>query len=490
MARVTAAAPGALSRIALRLKDWLSNFSGAEGSWRGPFYGLGNLGGWYQLGQLEDGFQRQLSIPFINGRLIPAAYAAVMANARAVSQCYATHRTIDEDGDADIVTTSAAARVLRNPNPTETWPQFILNMIAAMQFDGAGYAVAKRNGRGEVDTLWRMPRGMCMPYVAEDGSVFYSLGTNPLVPDMPTVGDTGMARASDVLHLRAYCPRHPLIGETPLAAAALAAGINVALSQSQLAFFSQMRRPSGALSTEQAVSANQMKEMRAAFDEQARRWEQGGMPILGHGLKFQPFAISSQDAQLIEAQRLSHEDIARVYGVPLPVIGDLTKATLQNVEALVNQWLAISLGALLENVERSLDALFGFGYGDYVELDVSALLRTDFAGRIDATCKGIQGGLFTPNEARAREGLSPVPNGDECYMQQQMVPLGTEPAPAPAPNSTPPAGSDGGDEGGNGSAPDDGADVGDDTPGAMALDEARQAILRAAFSSACAAKGD
>jgi hypothetical protein len=53
--------------------------------------------------------------------------------------------------------------------------------------------------------------------------------------------------------------------------------------------------------------------------------------------------------------------------------------------------------------------------------------------------KGTLGGLYTPNEARAKEGLPPVPHGDVPYMQQQMVALGTEPpAPAPAPAPVPP----------------------------------------------------
>jgi HK97 family phage portal protein len=440
--------PAATPTLLARMKGFLTNLIGAEGSWRGPFFGMGPYGGVFELGRWEDGFQRGLTISGYEGRMIPAAYAAVMANARAVSQCYACHKSVDDDGDVSVVATSPASRVLLKPNSSETWPQFILNMVAAMQFEGAAFAVALRDNRGAINALWRMPFGRCQPYVAEDGSVFYATGENPLIPD----AIEAMVPARDVLHLRAYTPRHPLLGESPIAAASMAAGVNVALSQSQLAFFSRMNRPSGGLQTDQALSSAAIATLREKFDEQSRGMNQGGLPILSHGLKFQSFAINSQDAQLIEAQRLSIEDIARVYGVPLPVIGDLTHATLQNVEQLVNMWLAISLGSLLENIERSLDDLFGLGgeaAGDYVELDTRALLRTDFAGRIDATCKAIQGGLMTPNEAREREGLSPVANGDTPYMQQQMVPLGYKPpapAPAPAPAAAPAANADSGAE--------------------------------------------
>jgi HK97 family phage portal protein len=214
-----------------------------------------------------------------------------------------------------------------------------------------------------------------------------------------------------------------LIGESPIKAAALAIGINVALSQSQAAFFSQMRRPSGILSTDQVLSAVQMKQLREAFDEQSRVWAKGGMPILGNGLKFQQLSIDSQDAQLVEAQRMSLEDICRVFGVPPPLVGDLSHATLNNSETLIQHFLSMSLGSYLEHIERSMDRLFGLGHNEYVELDTSALLRTDFAGRVDGLTKAIQGGLMTPTEARLREGLSPISGGDTAYLQRQMTPL-------------------------------------------------------------------
>src|SRR4030095_12796446 len=106
--------------------------------------------------------------------------------------------------------------------------------------------------------------------------------------------------------------------------------------------------------------------------------------------------------------------------------------TLTNVEALISFWLASGLGSLLELVERAFDEMFGFDTVDeYCDFDNTALLPTHFAGRIDARVKGIQGGLFKPDEAREREGLGKVPGGDKVYVQQQMVPLGTTPAACP-----------------------------------------------------------
>ena len=126
----------------------------------------------------------------------------------------------------------------------------------------------------------------------------------------------------------------------------------------------------------------------------------------------------------MEAQRFSVEQIAMCYGVPLPVIGDLSNSTLSNAETLVSLWLSISLGSLLENIEQSFARLFNLPPNESIDFDVAALLRTDFLTRIDGLTKAVQGGLYTPNEARAREGLHPVDNGETPIVQQQMVPLG------------------------------------------------------------------
>ena len=43
--------------------------------------------------------------------------------------------------------------------------------------------------------------------------------------------------------------------------------------------------------------------------------------------------------------------------------------------------------------------------------------------RIEALARGVQGGIFSPNEARNSEGLPDAIFGDEPRVQQQVVPL-------------------------------------------------------------------
>jgi HK97 family phage portal protein len=394
-----------------------SIFSSNEGSYRGPAAGLSDWGNVFPI-SFGDGYQRGLTMGG-NNRNVPAVYASVMANARAVSQCYPHHKQV-VNGKHTVVTTSPASRLLRYPNEYQTFPQFIYNVVAQMLFEGECMVLIVRDNRSAPVALHIYPKGTASPQVnPENGEIFYSIGSNPMRPDEIDY----IAPARDIIHFRQHTPRHPLIGESPIKAAALAIGINVALSETQAAFFNNMNRPSGILSTETVLTKEQMLRLREVFDEQSKDWARGKMPILGGGLKFDQLSVNSVDAQLIEAQRMSIEEVARCFGTPLPIIGDLSSATLSNVEQLISMWLSISLGSLLENIERSLDKAFDLPADQYVELDVDALLRTDFMARVEGLTKGVQGGLFTPNEAREKEGLEPVEAGDIPYLQAQMTPI-------------------------------------------------------------------
>jgi HK97 family phage portal protein len=399
------------------IKSW---FSGAEGSYRGAATGWSQWGNSFSI-PMGDGFQAGLSMQTYDASYVPTAYACVMANARAVSMCYPKHVVVNDEGEHEKSLTSPASRVLRTPNSYQTFPQFMLNTVATMLFEGEAFIGLERDNRFAVNAMHLMPKRSCSPYVEpETNEIFYSLGSNPMTPS----GMKYMIPARDMIHIRQYTPRHPLIGESSLAAAALSLGVNVALSTNQVAFYSQMSRPSGILSTDAALTKDQMLALRAAFDEQSKGMNAGKIPVLSNGLKFQPMGVTSTDADTILALKMSQEQIASVFGVPLPVIGDLSSATMNNTEAIVNLWLSTGLGSLLENLERSFDVAFGLdGNTQYIEFDPVSLLRMDFAARVDGLTKSIQGGLLSPNEAREKENLPPVEFGDEPMVQQQMVPL-------------------------------------------------------------------
>jgi len=118
--------------------------------------------------------------------------------------------------------------------------------------------------------------------------------------------------------------------------------------------------------------------------------------------------------QLAELLKLTDEHIALVFRIPLQILG-LGSAPLGSTEALMSFWLASGLGFALNHIEQAFDKLFGLSGepDDYCEFNTSALLRSAEKDRIDALVRGVQGGVFSPNEARNLEGLNSVEYGDE-----------------------------------------------------------------------------
>jgi HK97 family phage portal protein len=368
--------------------------------------------------------------------------ACVNAYAQTIAQLPGAHYREKPSGQPEKITTSALSRILRNPNGYQTRSDFMTNAVCDIMFSGNAYALAERNARQEISALHLTPAKSTIPYVEpESRAIFYALGANPLAGQIDY-----LVPERDVLHLRGRCrPGEPLRGVSPLTWALSAQAANLAISSTQASFYSNASQPSGVLSAEGPLSKEQMERLRAAWREHSAGVAAGEVPILGGGLKWVPMGMSAQDAQLVEAFRMSVADIARAFGVPLPIIGDMSSATFNNTEQLIALWLSTGLGYWVEAIEIAFDRFFGLPIDQYTELDTDALLRTAFKDRIDGLTKGIVGGLYSPNEARRKEGLGDVKFGDEPRVQAQVVPLsqvGKQPS-APAAPSAPTAGNPG-----------------------------------------------
>ena len=354
------------------------------------------------------------------------ANAAVEACVGAISQTIAmlpiAHWREDAKGGSEKVKNSAASRVLRKPNSYQTKADFFLNLARAELNRGNGYALAQRNKRQEISALHLVQPPSLYPFVSEDdGSIFYQFSQTPIGQNFdPVIED--LFRADDVLHVRMHTPLHPLVGETPLTAAMLAVETGNAISRANAAFHENMARPSGYLKVPGTLKADMAETLRGEWTAAYQGVSAGRVAVLQGGVEWQALSMNAVDAALIESYKMTVADIARVYRVPLAVIGQ-GGDTYNNTEVLMKFWLATGLGFMLEHIELALDALFQLPDGEWIAFDTDYLLRADFAARIEGLFRCDQGALFTPNEDRAREGLPAVPFGDEPRVQAQVVPL-------------------------------------------------------------------
>jgi HK97 family phage portal protein len=397
-----------------------------EGSYRpGPYY-LPVTGGWLPDGAATNWWQ-QGYLP-LGGTPSPSAMveACVSAYAQTIAMCPGDHWRSNAKGGRTRVTTSALSRILRYPNEYQSISDFLLNVTRSLYIDGNAYAWAHYNSRFEVDELHLMNPRMSRPQVLPGGEIFYYLGGNDVIAARE--GEALFVPAREVLHVRLHTdmryPR-PLVGETPLMAAMLDVGLNEAILQQQAQFYTNQARPSAVLQTDMVLDKDQVQALRDRWDEQTRGFNQGKTPILTAGLKVEPWAMHYRDAQIAEMMKLSSERIALAFRVPLQVLGLAGGPSYGSAEALMQFWIASGLGFAINHIEEAIGLLYQLkGQPDeYVEFDTAALLRSAQKDRIEALARGVQGGIFSPNEARNSEGLDKVKAGDEPRVQQQVVPL-------------------------------------------------------------------
>jgi len=415
------------------MANWLQRVFGgkrkaAEGEYRpGPYL---IDGGWLSAsaGKLMNWWQAGYS-PEAGGTGGAMVEACVGAYAQTVAMCPGSHKRATGDGGSEVITTSDLAHILKRPNDYESMSDFLLNLTDRTYRAGEGYGLAIRQGDRIVE-IHRMRNGY--PVVGEDGSIFYLLSGNEVVERRFDLSHPIPAR--DVLHVRLRTPMHPLRGVSPILAVALDLQLSGAALSQQIAFYLNEARPSFMLATDQALNAEQTRDLRARWDEQTKGEKAGGTPILTWGVKPIPVGSAAKDSMLAEMLKLSDQNVALAFRMPLQILG-IGGTPFASTESLMSAWKSTGLGFALNHIEEAFGLLFGLkGLPDeYLEFDTDALLRSSFKEMVDALTAGTDK-VFTRNEARRRVGLGRKDGGDDLFTQMQDIPIGKKPV-----EPTPPA---------------------------------------------------
>ena len=445
----------ALTKVAQAMPGVLKAVEG--GFHEGPYY-LPFSGGWLPQGADTNWWQEGYYVQPLGTRQA-VVEACVSAYSQTIAMCPGDHWRLNAKGGKERVKNSALSRLLKKPNAYQTMSDFMLNLTRQLYIDGNAYALALRNDRFEITELHLMDSRLSFPRVApETGDVFYRLFGNAVM-QYELSGLPVMVPARDVLHVRLHADRNrrypfPLWGQTPLLAALTEMGLSETIMQQQSTFYNNQARPSAILSTDLILDKDQVQALRDRWDEQSKGLNQGKTPIMTAGLKVQPWGSPPKDAQIAEILKIAEQHIALAFRVPMQILG-LGGTSFHSTEALMQFWIATGLGFALNQIEEAFGLLFLLKGQpeEYVEFDTQALLRSAQKDRIEALARGVQSGIYSPNEARETEGLERVKFGDEPRVQQQVVPLsaastittpspgahGPHPPPSPGPSAPPAA---------------------------------------------------
>ena len=353
-----------------------------------------------------------------------AVYACISLIANDVSKmCLQLMHEADSGVDEEVSISSPYARVLRKPNAYQTRIQFMMHWISCKLIHGNTYILKQRESvRGLVRALHILDPRLVLPMVAPDGSVFYRLGQDMLAQIDPAQ-TSDIYPASEVIHDRMVCLWHPLVGVAPIYACGMAATQGLRIQANSAKFFENMSRPSGILTAPGAISDATAKRLKESWEQNFSGLNIGRLAVVGDGLTYEAMTIPAEAAQLVQQLKMSVEDVARCFLVPMYKIAGGENPKFSNFSAMNQDYYTQCLQNLIESVEVLLDEGLELPDRYFVEMEMEGLMRMDPAGRAEIAAKAIGAGYLAPNEARDTENLPPVDGGDTPYLQQQNYSL-------------------------------------------------------------------
>lgn len=210
-----------------------------------------------------------------------------------------------------------------------------------------------------------------------------------------------------------------LVGYSPIAMAKNAIGLAVACDEYGASFFANGASPSAVL--EHPGVIKNPERVREAWHRAYGSGNAHRTAILEEGMKYTPISIPNNEAQFLETRKFQIEEIARLYRVPLHMIGDLDHATFSNIEHLSLEFVKYTLDPWLIRWEQSLmkALLSDSEKGKYfIKFNVEGLLRGDYASRMSGYATARQNGWMSANDIRELEDMNLIPEeeGGNLYL--------------------------------------------------------------------------
>lgn len=181
----------------------------------------------------------------------------------------------------------------------------------------------------------------------------------------------------------------------------------------------------GLLRHPKSISDKAIERLRKTLDSFMGVANAGKTMVLEEGMEWEQISMTSEDAQYIESRRFQVEEVARMFRVPLHMIGEHSKSTSwgSGIEQMNIGFVVWTLQPYLVRFEQEFNRKL-FSDGVYsVEHRVQGLMRGDNKSRADFYASGIQNGFMMPNEARQLENLPQHPDGNVLFRPANLIPI-------------------------------------------------------------------
>lgn len=287
--------------------------------------------------------------------------------------------------------------IIARPDPDLNRSEFIRLTVADLACRGEAFWLKLYGLDGTVKGLRVLPAS----YVGID-----DLSSDPANP-LKRYGYMGRTyQASQVEHLRLVALPGRLHGLGPIEAGRAEIDGAMDARDAKSRWFTEPSQPSGILSTDKMINDEIARNTKERFEA-----NMSGVKVIGAGMKYTPLLLSPADMQYLETQKFDTTLLSRLFGIPpkLMLAESGSSLTYSNVEQEWSQFADFTLNAYVQPMEDALADVLPRGQA--VEFSWDSFRRSDTKTRMETYRTAIEAGVMTIDEARAREGLPPLPAG-------------------------------------------------------------------------------
>jgi HK97 family phage portal protein len=310
------------------------------------------------------------------------------------------------------LTTHPVARIIRQPNARQTWPDLIEWITSQALLHGNALCVVEYDGSGRPTGLTPIPWSNVQVSLLPSGRLAYDV-THYTAP----WGGSGMSRRyleGEVFHLRDRSD-DGLVGRSRISRAPEVLGIAIAANSAVSKLYSSGLRAQGFIEAPNLLTETQREAAKGWLDTVREAMQTGRLPLLEGGFKFGNASISPEDAELLASRRFSVEELCRLFQVPPPIVQDLSHGTFTNSREAGRWFAQFTLAPWARKIEAEFSrSVFGMNSADcMLELDMSGLMRADAEARWQSHKIAVDAGILDPDEIREIEGWNPRPAAKE-----------------------------------------------------------------------------
>jgi HK97 family phage portal protein len=308
---------------------------------------------------------------------------------------------------------------VNKPNRESTRLEFYEQIVTSFKLEGNAYILIVRNDQGDVEELYVIdPRNVRIERLAPNEPLVYFVK----VKDTQGIYEQRLSD-KDILHIPDFRLPGQRYGLSPIAACRTTIASAMAADVYAASYFGNAANPGGVIEVPTELTQEQASDIGRDWNiTHTGPYRAGKIGILSGGASFKPLTINAQDAQLLDTRRFSVEEIARIFRVPLSLLGHPVAGAMSfaSVEAQNLSFVQHSLRPILERIEQSLSTLLPEADG-FIRFNLDALLRGTTIERYDAYTKGLREGFLSLNDVHAYEDMAPIESGDQYRVPLQNI---------------------------------------------------------------------